>query len=328
VVGEVEVDGDIRPRFQLRRGWWRVARLAANQHGVVARPQLLALGISPDQATRLVDAGHLQTVHRGVYAVGHRRLTQHGEWMAAVLAGGPGAVLSHTSAAMLWALIEPSPSLPHVTTPTKGRRRRGIRSHAAGLAGDVITRRDGIPVTTVARTLLDLATVLDRFHLELALAEAEFHRYPLSPSLPTLLDRHRGGRGVGALRSALASGNATLGVPRSRLEKRFLRFLDRRRLQRPELNVPITLGDQTIRIDCLWRRIGLAVELDGRAAHERRRTFHSDRRRDRRLSAHGLRPIRITGEQLVAQPDELDHDLRALGVDRRTAPRSAAPGAG
>ena len=156
--------------------------------------------------------------------------------------------------------------------------------------------------------------------LERALAEAEYRRYADSPSLGELLVRHPGSRGTATLRAILASGNVALGVTNSPLEERFLRFLDGRGLERPDLNAAIRLGGDVIYADCLWRSAGIAAELDGRAAHRRNRTFESDRLRDRRLSAIGLRPIRITSRQLEAGPDAVEADLRAIGVrDRLSA---------
>lgn len=305
----------MRPKSQLRRG---IGDLAGRQHGVVARRQLLALGLSAHSIKRLLRDGALRPTHNGVYAVGHRLLTNEGRWMAAVLSGGPDAVLSHTAAAMNWQLLSPFPSLPSVTTPVKGRRRPGISHHTSYIPSDEVTTHDRIPTTTVARTLLDLAAILDPLRLERAIAEAEFHRYADSPSLPQLIDRYPRRPGRARLRAVLASGNADLGVARSPLEERFLRFLDARRLPRPELNAAVDLGDRMIYVDCLWRPPRPAVELDGRASHERRRTFEADRRRDRRLATIGLRAIRITSQELDADPDGLEADLRKLGVDADT----------
>lgn len=317
---EVEVDTDIRGGFQLRRQWRWIAEAAERQHGVVSRAQLLAAGAAPRQIDRLVAARHLHPIHRGVYAVGHRRLTSEGRWTAAVLTGGASAVVSHQTAAMNWHLISRRPSPPAITTPIKGRRRRGIAHHTAQLPADEITSHGEIPTTTVARTLLDLAATLDPHRLERALAEAEYRRYADSPPLGELLARHPGHRGVVALRAILASGSASLGVTRSPLEERFLRFLDDRGLERPQLNAAINLGASVIYSDCLWRSAGIAAELDGRAAHRRNRTFESDRLRDRRLTTIGLRPIRITSRQLEADPGAVEADLRAIGVrDRLSA---------
>ena len=209
-----------------------------------------------------------------MYAVGTPQLTPEGSWMAAVLTGGGGAVLSHRTAAMNWRLLNPSSSLPHITAATRSHRRPGIAFHSAVLSSDEVTIRNSIPTTTIARTLLDLAATTDAFTVERALARAEFHRYPLS-SLTALRERRRGERGAGVLRAVLATGNHRLGVTESPLEDRFLRFLDQRGFERPELNAPLDLGDRRIKVDCLWRETRLAVELDGRAAHERERAFES-----------------------------------------------------
>lgn len=177
-----------------------------------------------------------------------------------------------------------------------------------------MTIRDGIPVTTVARTILDLATCLDRNRVERAIAEAEYRGYADAPSMPELIERYPGRRGLKALRSILASDHAGRGVTRSDLEDRFLRFLDSRGLERPELNAPVWLGDGFIVVDCLWRRQRIALEVDGRAAHLRAGRWESDRLRDRRLLAAGWKPARVTSEQLATDADGLEADLRALGV--------------
>ena len=295
----------------------RVAALAARQYGVVARRQLLRLGLSSQQIERLIRAGALHPIHRGVYAVGHPRLTREGRWMAAVLAGGPTAVLSHQSAGIHWAVLRPSPLMPQITTATRGRARPGISVHYSQLRRDEVTAHNGIPVTTVARTLLDLAAVLDRHRLERALAEAEHRRYADSPSLAELIERHRGRRGLATLRAVLSSGHARRGRTRSPLEDRFLRFVDGHGLERPDLNAPLSLGEGFVEVDCLWRPQRVALELDGRDSHLRRRRWEADRRRDRQLLAAGWKPVRVTSEQLDGDRDGLEADLRALGIGAR-----------
>lgn len=258
-------------------------------------------------------AGRLIPLHRGVYAVGHGKLTREGRWMAAVLAGGPGAVLSHTSAAMLWQLLSPFPSLPQITTPTKGRRRPGITCHVARLPADEVTVLDGIPVTTVPRTIFDLAAGGDGHRVERAMAQAEYRRYADRLSLPVLLDRHRGHRGTMLLGSILASQNASLGVTRSVFEERFVVFCDRHRIARPELNAPIHLGHRHVLADCLWRPQRLIVELDGFAAHGgSRRGFESDAARHRALMVAGWKAVPITWRQLHEEAALLATDLLRL----------------
>jgi predicted transcriptional regulator of viral defense system len=136
-----------------------IAALAERQHGVVATWQLIALGLSHDDIGYRAQTGRLHRIHRGVYAVGYRKLTRHGHWMAAVLAYGPDAVLSHRSAAALWG-VGPGSYKIGVTTPHSKRSRKGIRAHTAALDPEDRTIRDGIPVTSVARTILDLAAQL------------------------------------------------------------------------------------------------------------------------------------------------------------------------
>lgn len=313
---EVEVDRRIEAETQPRGAEGAenedraVGDLAERQHGVVARRQLT---LTASQIERRINSGWLRRIHRGVYAVGHRRLSREGRWMAAVLAAGPTAVLSHQTAGMLWGLLYPTPSVPHVTIASKGRRRPGIHLHTAHLPPDEVTTRKDIPTTTVARTLLDLATTLDRHRLERAIAEAEYRGYADSPSLPELLERYPGRRGTRTLRAVLASGNPSRGITRSPLEDRFLRFLDARGLPRPELNVPLELDGRWIEVDCMWRTERVIVELDD-PSHLRARNLESDRRRDRRLSARGWEPVRVTERQLDEDADGLEADLRSLGL--------------
>lgn len=291
----------------------RLARLAARQHGVAARAQLITAGFSHRQIDRRIAAGRLIPIHRGVYAVGHSRLTREGRWMAAVLAAGRGAALSHATAAIHWQLVEPFSTLPHVTTPTKNRRRPGIVLHGGRLPADEITARDGIPVTTVPRTILDLAAGGDRHRLERALAQAEYRRYSDRLSLPDLLDRHHGERGTALIRELLADGTALLGVTRSVLEERFVEFLDRHGIVRPELNAAIPLGAGHVVVDCLWRRQRLIIELDGFAAHGgSRRAFESDTARNRALMAAGWRIASVTWRQLHDDPAALAAEIRSL----------------
>jgi hypothetical protein len=139
--------GHMDPQAQLRSIWRRVTSIAASQHGVISRRGLLRLGLSSTQIRDRVRAGYLHPLHRGVYAVGHTNLTIHGRWMAAVLAGGPSAALSHQAAASLHQLLDPPPSLPHITTATKGLKRPGIAIHSSTLTRDERTKRQNIPTT-------------------------------------------------------------------------------------------------------------------------------------------------------------------------------------
>src|SRR4051794_39640094 len=208
-----------------------IAELAARQHSVVGRAQLLAAGLRSSAIGRRVAAGRLHPLHRGVYAVGHLVLSH---WMAATLA--TGGVLSHRSAGALWGL-RPWSGRIECTIPWKKKPRRGLLLHRAVLAPDEITTRDGIPVTTPARTQLDLAGVLQRHQLQQAINEAERQR--LEGPQP---ERHPTKRGTKALRT-LAPPTHT----RSDLEAAFHTFLDDRRFPRPQTNVLSTARKSTQR---------------------------------------------------------------------------------
>jgi predicted transcriptional regulator of viral defense system len=302
-----------------------IAALAGRQHGVVSRVQLEAIGLARGAIGWRLEHGRLHHVHRGVYAVGHRVLSPRGTWMAAVLAVGDDAVLSHRSAAALWGIRPTSGSRVEVTAPRGVRSRAGLRAHQAPLGPDEVTTRDGIPVTTPPRTLLDLAAVVPPHHLERALNEAERQHLADSLSLDSLLHRHPTRAGRAALRRALERAQRGAGITRSELEDRFLAFLDLHALERPATNVPIALQGATVEADCLWRRHRLVVELDGYATHATRAAFERDRARDRRLQAAGWRVVRITWRQLHEEPREVAAELRALLVTGRAAPAAARP---
>jgi very-short-patch-repair endonuclease/predicted transcriptional regulator of viral defense system len=285
----------------------RIAVLAGRQHGVVARRQLVALGLTRREIGHRLECGRLHLLHRGVYAVGHKVLSQEGKWMAAVFAYGPAAVLSHRSAAALWGLRPTGRSRIEVTTPDQLRPRPGLHPHRAVLPADELTIHNQIPTTTPARTLLDLAAVIPKHALDRALDEAEVLRLP-GPA--TLLDRYPRRRGATNLRTLLL--NARSPTPtRRELEARFLAFLDHHGFDRPTINSII----EGYEVDAVWREGRLIVELDGFATHGTRRAFERDRARDRRLTAAGWRVIRITWRQLD-EPAGLVRELRQLRASR------------
>jgi very-short-patch-repair endonuclease len=265
-----------------------LAALAARQHGVVARRQLVEIGLTNRRIDRRLAIGRLHAIHRGVFAVGHTRLSREGRWMAAVLAAGVDAALSHRSAAALWGIRATGRARIDVTAPRRMHSRAGVQMHFAALADDEVAVHDGIPVTSPARTLMDLAAVLPRDRLERAINEAERLR----------LD-------VGGARSAAPA------ITRSELEDRFLSLLEVHDLPAPEVNVALRLGDDWIEVDCLWRTPRLIVELDGFDAHGTRAAFERDRARDRRLQAAGWRVARVTWRQLN---HDLADELRCLGI--------------
>jgi very-short-patch-repair endonuclease len=290
-----------------------MAELAGRQHGVVARRQLLALGFSVGAIAHRLRSGRLRRLSPGVYAVGHDAISRRGRWLAAVLASGSEAVLSHRSGAALWGIRSAGSHAIEVAVPrTSCQRAAAIRRHYLRLRPDEWTVLDAIPVTTASRTIFDLAASAGPDVAEAALRQAEYLRLAHPVSLPVLLDRYPRHRGVRAIRSALAHCEADPdGRTRSPLEDSFFPFLDHHRLPRPRLNFQVHLGEKRCEVDCLWPAPRLIVELDGFAAHGTRRAFRDDRERDRRLIAAGYRVVRISRDQLEAEPAAIAADLRA-----------------
>jgi hypothetical protein len=294
-----------------------VAELAGRQHGVVTRGQLLEIGLQRGAIRLRLERGRLHLLHRGVYAVGHRVLTEEGRWMAAVLAGGPGAVLSHRSAAAHWGIRHSQRPDIEMTVPRALRCRPTLHFHHSCLPEDEVTISEGIPVTTVPRTLFDLAAVVPLAQLRRAVNEAEIRRLWDSLSLADLLDRHPRRPGAAAIRAVL--GTPAAGITRNELEDRFLALLDSAGLPRPATNVPLQVDGWWLEADCRWHEQRLIVELDGRATHATRSAFEGDRARDRRLVAAGWRVVRITWRQLQDEPAALTRDLRRALVARPVA---------
>ena len=290
-----------------------MARLAERQHGVVSVAQLRKLGLSPSAIRDRAAAGRLHRVHRGVYAVGHPLLPPRGRWMAAVLACERDAVLSHRSAAALWAIRPTARSGIDVTAPGRtGRRRAGIEVHdAATLEASDVTRVDAIPCTTVPRTLLDLAAVLDRRALERAYEQAEVMGELDVSAVEGLLARSPRRHGLAALR-AVVQAAAPLALTRNELEEQFLAICDAAGVSRPRVNAWIPLAGGGVEVDFLWPAHRLIVETDGHRVHGTRQAFERDRRRDRRLLLEGWRVVRFTWRQLVRDPDEVAATIRAL----------------
>jgi very-short-patch-repair endonuclease len=288
-----------------------IGELAGRQYGLVGRRQLLALGLSAGGIQGRLLRGQLHQVHRGVYAVGHRALIREGRWMAAVLACGSGAVLSHRTAGELWGILPRSEAVPEVTRPQKFKGRPGIRCHHAVLSADEVDIVDGIPVTSVHRTIFDLAATQKRRRVERAMNETEVRGLTDRISIPQLLKRYPRHRGAATLRSLMAE-KAPGGVTQNDFEEGFAEFLAERALPRPAFNAPVSVRGRHFVIDCLWRDRRLAVELDGRAVHGTAAAFESDRERDRILQAEGWRTARITWRQLRDDPEALAADLRRL----------------
>lgn len=289
-----------------------LAVAAERQHGCVSRRQLSEWGVAGSAIDRRLRLGRLHRLDRGVYAIGHSAISRHGRWMAAVLVSGPRAVLSHRTAAALWGIRDSGGGRIEVTVPRKTSSSDRIRRHRSLLPPDEITVRDGIPVTTVPRTILDFAAVASLDQVEHAMREAEYRRLYDALSLPDLLERYPGRRGSRKVRASLARRSEQAGRARSRLEEAFLPFLRRHRLPLPRLNAWLSVGGRWIQADCLWESQRVLAELDGFEGHGTRSAFREDRARDRRLRVAGYTPVRIAWAQLEDESEEVAADLRAL----------------
>ena len=307
----------------------RIAWVADRQHGVVTYRQLAGLGVGRGGVHARVRAGRLHRLHPGVYSVGHRYLGSAGRRLAAVLACGPGALLSHRSAAVHLGLSDRDPRSVDVTAP--GRKRAGPRGIALHLPRRLhpedATIHDGIPVTSVARTLLDLAQMVGQRDVDRALDTADrLHRFDLGAA-ERLLERSRGHRGQGRLARAL--GGHVPAPTRSEFEQRFLKLCRKARLPDPRVNTRVA----GIEVDAVWPRQRLVVELDGHAYHRTPRAFEADRRRDATLQLHGYRVVRVTYRRMQDEPAEIARIVRELlsrsrerpgGARRAGAPRRRA----
>jgi hypothetical protein len=295
-----------------------IGRVAEGQHGVITRAQLSELGLSGDAIDYRLGLGRLCPMYRGVYAiVGPRLLTQHGRWMAAVLACGPGAALSYRGATALWQIRRGTRL--EVTVPRGRKERKGIQLHWADLPDDEVTTHHGIPTTTVPRTLLDIAAVVQHAEFRSAVRQAEQLRLTDRLWLGDLIKRYPRKPGIPIVRAVVEEAQRGLTITRSELEDLFLGFLIDVGLPAPVTNVLI----EGMEVDCAWPEQRLVVELDSRSVHDTRDAFEADRVRDRRLEAAGWRVIRVTWRQLHDCPDELEADLRRLlGLSPRRIRRS------
>jgi hypothetical protein len=301
-----------------------IAALADRQHGVVPLAQLVALGLGPSAVRERVRAGRLHRIHRGVYSVGYSSLTAEGRWMAAVLACGEGAVLSHRSAAILWGLREGGGPRVEVTSRRRvGRTRAGILVHwRAGLDASDLTARDGIPCTSVARTLLDLAEALAPDGVERACARAEVLRLFDRRALDELLARSVGRRGTRRLREVLGRLDPRSALTRSEIERLFLGLCRDFGLRTPLVNDWVELDGSGFQPDFLWPDERLIVETDGGAVHQTRRAFEDDRRRDQLLAVAGYRTLRFTWRQVTYEPARVALTVGAVLAERSVTPTS------
>ena len=291
----------------MRIALMRVLDVAEEQWGVIARWQLEQCGLSAAAISRWTASGRLHRMYPRVYAVGHRSLCTEGRLLAAILYAGPGAALSHASAAGWWELISYLPDVTHVCSPRRRRSLPGVRVHAAGRVERVMHR--ALPVTPVARTLLDLAAVAPFDAVRKAVAEADFKRWLDLDALDAELGR--GHRGSGALRRALALHLPHYVRTRSPLEDAFLDLCRRHRISLPEVNVELAGYE----VDALWRERRVVVELDGGDGHGTTARMERDRARDLALRAAGYAVHRYTWRQVMTQPKLVAADIRrALSI--------------
>jgi phosphoribosylcarboxyaminoimidazole (NCAIR) mutase len=283
----------------------RVEAIASGAHGVVTRQELADAGVTPEEIRRRVHKGALLPIHPGVYRVGHRAPSTAAQYMAAVKACGPRAFLCGAAAAHLFGLLNARQPIPEVTAPAK-RHVKGVRTHRSGVIDSRdLTRWRGIPVTTVPRTLVDLAASLSAEELGRACHQAEV-RYRLKPpQVLEVLDRRPTSKGARTLRRILFGD---LRVTLSRLESRFLSLLEEVGLPLPETNRPA--GGR--RVDCRWPRQQLTVELDSYRYHGSRHAWELDRRREREAYARGDEFRRYTYGDVFERSRLMMAELRGL----------------
>ena len=278
-----------------------LARIATRQHGVISRAQISALGLGPSFIHDGLASGRLHQLHLGVYAVGHTRLTERSHWVAAVLACGECSLLSHRSAAALWCIAFLELGRVDVLIPGRGSRSRtGIAiRRTRNLPDTDRTEIDGIPVTTLNRTLLDLASIATESQLRKAVAEAARQELLDPPSLIALCDDRSGCRGTGALARLVREQRGPISATRSPPETDFLAICIRRGLPVPAVNVPLAGYEP----DFFWRDANLVVEVDSRGYHRSWAEQERDRAKDAALQEAGCRVLRYSAETLEADED-------------------------
>ena len=279
-----------------------LAELATRSHGVVTRVQLLRAGITGDEIRHRLSLGALLREHGGIYRVGHRAPSVEARYLAAVWACGDGAVLSGRAAAYLWGILKGAAPPPEVTAPSE-HRIKGVTTHRARHIARTTHR--GIPITTVPRTLVDLASHLSLDALARACHEAGV-KYETTPEqVEAVLAKRRRTRGAAKLR-AVTSGDVQALL--SELERSFQRRLKEAGLPLPQTNRPA----HGRRVDCRWPDRRLTVELDSYRYHRSRHAWEQDRRREREARARGDEFRRYTYGDVVESPRLMLAELRGL----------------
>src|SRR5690242_14975992 len=305
-----------------------LATLATLQHGVISALQLLGLGYSRQLLVAEADRGRLLPLHQGVYAVGHRRLTWHGRCWAAVLGAEANevdevvwpAMASHGSAAYLWGLYRFAPERIDVTAPIRRRATREFRVHFSSILAPEDRREgEGIPVTSVHRTLLDLAIGARSDRLERLLERAEELELLDLHAVHDVLDRAGGHRGRGRLHRALAYYEPDPSFTRSRFEKQFRRRVIASGIAAPSMNY----NHAGYELDAYWPDLRFAVELDLYETHGTRAAFERDHLRQEELKLIGVEMIRVTRPRFQREPEAVMRNLAVL-LDRRRRELDAA----
>jgi hypothetical protein len=273
-----------------------LARIATRQHGVISRGQIFALGLGRSFVREGIRSGRLHQLHLGVYAVGHERLTQESHWLAAVLACGESSLLSHRSAAALWRIAFLELGRVDILIPGRGSRfRPGLAIRRTRNLPDADrTEIDGIPVTTLNRTLLDLAAIATESQLRKAVAEAARQELLDTPSLVALCDDRSGCRGTGALARIAQEQRGPISATRSPPETDFLAVCIRRGFPTPAVNAPLAGWEP----DFLWPASRLVVEVDSRGYHRSWSEQERDRAKDAAFQEAGYNVLRYSQETL------------------------------
>lgn len=294
---------------------WKLVR---RQHGVVAHGQLVAAGLSAKAIKHRVAKGRLYRVRVGIYAVGRPELTRHGRWMGAVLACGPDAVLSHASAAALLRIEDRESRITISLPSTRDVRPAGLRVRRSDLARCDVGTCNAIPVTSPARTLIDLAAEIPTRRLEAAINAADKHDLIDPEALREEVARRPGVRGVPALRRLL--DRHTFVLTDSELERRFLPIAHRAGLPRPETGVWLN----RFKVDFFWPGLGLVVETDGQRYHRTAIQQTRDRRREHAHAEAGLYSLRFSHHQVRYEPERVAATLKSVAAQRAG---SGLPGA-
>ena len=293
----------------LDRGIWEIA---SRQHQLINRSQLLELGLGPSGIHKRILRGRLFRVHHGVYSLTPPPHPKHQRWLAAVLACGPGSLLSDISSAELCGYADITSLVSHVAAPRgSGRGREGVAVHRHVIDARDIRRVDGIPCVSADRTLIDLAPQRTEAELEILLVAAESLRILKRGRLAELIDERHGRPGIHRLASLIALQPA---IVRSDLELQFLPVWRRAGVERPLVNHPIQVEGRTLVVDFAWPEHRVVIELDSQRFHGDWESAVRDRERDQLLALAVWRPHRFTRDQLLAGPAE--RVARLLAVAR------------